>query len=152
MWESCSKSSLHWKMRFIRWDVHSSAVFRCDCTLNMCRGIWPLKSQAHPLSLCPLEIIMKLQSKASEFSMIAGEYVPPRRLKGFSEERPGIAYVSNLAVERNFRRRGIGRKLLAHAIQVLLAFCETVIPLVASFTFQQIVVSFAYNHTKLALS
>ena len=60
--------------------------------------------------------------------------MPPRRLKGFSEERPGIAYVSNLAVERNFRRRGIGRKLLAHAIQVFLGFffCENMNTIIAA--------------------
>ena len=47
-----------------------------------------------------------------------GQHVPPRRHKGRSQVRKGMAYICNLAVDNAFRRRGIGQTLLQQAAKV----------------------------------
>jgi ribosomal protein S18 acetylase RimI-like enzyme len=48
----------------------------------------------------------------------SGQFVPMRKRKGEMERRHGFAYLSNLSVDRTFRRRGIGRHLLNQAAEV----------------------------------
>lgn len=47
-----------------------------------------------------------------------GQFVPMRKRKGEMERRHGFAYLSNLSVDRTFRRRGIGRHLLNQAAEM----------------------------------
>ena len=47
-----------------------------------------------------------------------GQFVPMKNRNGQMFRRDGVAYLSNLAVDHNFRRRGIGRQLLDQAAEV----------------------------------
>ena len=46
-----------------------------------------------------------------------GQFVPAKKRNGQLYRREGIAYLSNLAVDHNFRRQGIGRQLLDQAAE-----------------------------------
>lgn len=52
-----------------------------------------------------------------------GQFVPMKERNGQLYRREGIAYLSNLAVDHNSRRQGIGRQLLDQAAKVSEAFC-----------------------------
>ena len=47
-----------------------------------------------------------------------GQFLPMVRRSGRMYRRQGVAYLSNLAVDHNFRRKGVARQLLAQAAEV----------------------------------